>query len=92
MEALKIGAVLVHGLFQFPERQGISFMGLWTPDGDKCYEVLENTILNGYSAAQCSCGDLEIPAGTFLKRRRYGDGFSFGSMQVIDDPRKNEGV
>lgn len=91
MEALKIGAVLVHGLFQFPERQGISFMGL-TPDGDKCYEVPADVFLKGYSAAQCSCGDLEIPAGTFLKRRRYGDGYSFGSMQVIDDPRKNEGV
>jgi len=90
MESIKIGTVLVHGLFQFPERVGISFMGLWTPEGDKCYEVPNDTALNGYSAAQCSCGDLEIPAGTFLKRRKYGDGYSFGSMEVIRDPRPND--
>lgn len=90
LTALKVGTVLVHGDFQFPERTGLQFLGCWTEEGDKCYVAPSVVNLGGYQAAQCGCGDLSIPAGTFLKRRSYGGPFSFSSFQVIGDPRPND--
>ena len=87
---LKIGTVLVHGSFQFPERTGLQFLNLWTNEGDKCYLAPVEIFLEGYSAAQCGCGDITIPQGTFLKRRSHGGPYSFSSFQVIRDPRPND--
>ena len=85
-EPLKVGTILIHGDFQFPERNGITKLGIWQ-ENDPCYYVPLDIKLEGYAAMQCSCGDLEIPAGTFLKRIRRGDGYSFAKFRVIQDPR-----
>jgi len=88
---LKVGTVLTHGDFQFPERiPNLQFLNLWTEEGDKCYFAVGDIFLEGYQAAQCGCGDITIPCGTFLKRRSYGGGYSFSSFQVIGDPRPND--
>lgn len=80
----KIGQIITHGDLQFPER--IPLHRMWEGEFEGCYVAKETVALKGYSAAQCSCGDYTISAGTVLKRRRSGDGYRFSQFEVVALP------